>query len=420
MKCTSDYDDQSGVDFGSHGGPMYSGAAVPTGFDYLSHDQHEVVPSSPMGMSQEEFAPSGAPMSAAQYEMPVHQHNEEPLEEHEGIMIGEGMPPSHMDEYYGASGGMVQEKDLGEIHIPFEIEFQPKQLSEEGSNYVAWSVNSAFPEEFKSPGEADLGDGALLGAIELYDLTHDFGAPVAVQVSMKDASGTSGIVDPNDPDDAEGQRLFGLMMLGSHKPMPVHGIVAKGDKKELAVLAEPKTIAKSFLEKVNADLPAGAPMWNKSRLQSEGVVENTERRGTLLVANRNPVLGHINQRYAHAHERGVFGHAGDTHTVVSKELFDKHVHMIMAESAKNIKLGDVRNNLKIFITRNLPQRSPVASNVWVNPNRIFDHIGEELSEGAREKSRNRILNKKYSFSGTLALTYVPLKNSQMGTSGYVM
>ena len=413
MRCTTESYDDQGVDFGSHGGPMYSGAPVPApeGFDYLAQPQVESMPSSSMMMNRDIYQ-TGDPVP-----MPQH-HLEDIMEEQEAAMIGEGIPAAHMDGYY-EGGGMVQEKDLGEIHIPFEIEFQPKQLSEKGSNYVSWSVSSAFPEEFKSPGDSELGDGALLGAIELYDLTHDFGAPVAVQVSMKDASGASGEVNPKDPDDPEGQRLFGLMMLGSHKPMPVHGIVEKGDKKELAVLAEPETIAKSFLERINADVPAGAPLWTRSRLQNEGVVDNTERPGTLLVANRNPVLGHIRQRYSDAHERGLFVHAGDTHTVVSKGLFDDHVRMLMAESAKNIKLGDVRNNLKIFITRNLPHRSPVDTNVWVNPKRIFDHIGEDLSESAKTQSMNRVLNKKYSFSGTLALTYVPLKKSQMA-HGYSM
>jgi len=410
MSCVPEtYDEGSAVDFTPQPqyGATHAGAAFGGGFDYLASGAEMVPPGSPMVQAEygeEEdafdaepaFAHAGAPAPA----MPVPPPSE-----------AESGDYGHEPEYDYPAPSMIDDGDLGETRIPFAVEFQPSKLARDGRTYVVWSVKDVFPEPFSSPGDDACNDSAVLGGVDLYDVKHDFGDQLAVQVSLKDATGAVKNVHPDQPDDSEGQRLFGAMLLGSHRNMPVHGIVDRGAKKEIRVLDQPASVHESYLESINASIPKGAKPWTKTRLVSEGVVPNTERHGTLLVANRNPVLGHINQTYGNdAHGHGLFATAGPSHTTVSEQLFNKHVHMIMAESAKNIKLGDVRNNLKIFVTRNVPGSGFMDdAGVWANPKRIFDHITPGLSGDALDRAKSRVLDKKYTVSGVLALTYVPLK-----------
>ncbi len=395
------YDDGSNVDFGSVAGPSMYGTPVASPYGYLGES-----PATVMG---------GDPAAYTVVDVPI-QEEMFPGEEVEGMGIAgmpevsetlEGYPAEMLPQLSSKKGFIpVSSHEYGEIHIPFEIEFQPTALHEASQEHIMWAVKETFSSPFSSPGDEQLGDSAILGGIELFDLEHDFGDKLAVQVSIKEQGATS--VDVDKPDSAEGERLFGSMFLGSHKLVPVHGIVGKGDKKAIPVLDQPDGVQQSFLEQVNSKVLEGQPMWSKSRLLGEGVTVNTARPGTLLVANANPVLRHIDEEYADAHGQGILAPAGEDHTIVMQELFANHTEMIMRESARNIKLGDVRNNLRVFVMRNIPSEGPLSSDIWTNPKRIFDHIQPTLGDEAIKAAKERVLNKTYSFSGILALTYLPL------------
>lgn len=401
------------------GSPMYGGAS--SQYAYLSTPSEDLMGRSEVGPSMvEAVMPRGGGGGGGEMFSPPEMIGAEMI----GAEIHGGVEEQHQEfvpaeSYYGGAyaGDSVyapESATTNQIRIPFKIIFQPYKLREEGDDYIQWNVKTKFPRPFSSPGDASLNDDAVVNGIMLEDVSHDFKDDLLVQVSLKNDGDEIDSVKPDAPDDFVGQRLYGTLVPGQYKKVPVHAIIRKGDSQDVAVLNQQDEFHTSYLENLNSSLPEGASPWTKSRLETHGVNKNTMKPGTLLVANTNPVLMHIDTSYRGGHDERVLIQEGTDHTTVSERLFHDHLDLMLRESARNIKMGDLRNNLKVFATRDIGSESLIdEGNIWVNPQGIFDHISSTINEKARADAQERVVKQNYTLRGNLAISYVSLSKSPL-------
>lgn len=297
-------------------------------------------------------------------------------------------------------GFMTQAVGPKNFLVPFEITVCPEETE---GDFVQWKLSDAYYEPFQIPGNKEFTDEAILAGVDVYNVTSNFPADVALQVSMK-KEGTSE-VDRENPESFVGERLYGPMGLGSHKKMTVHAKISPNDKQDFCVLAGAEQYTKSFLEELNAhSIKNNKPVWTESHLRSKGI--HPGKRGNLLVERDHPVISYIANRMPGPAN---FTEAGTDHFTVSKKTFNRAVNNIMSEASVNIKLGDARKNLRIFAMRLVPSKGKMAESAWKDERGLFDMVTGSTEE-AQESAKRRILGKKYSIKGNLCLNYIPIVN----------
>lgn len=311
-----------------------------------------------------------------------------------------------MEEYYDGDDGVFEYagEAIGPKNfvVPFEISVCPANTS---GDFVQWKLSDAYYKPFEIPENKEFSDEAILAGVDVYNVTSNFPADVALQVSMK----KEGVPESerDNPESFIGERLFGPMGLGSHKKMTVHAKISPNDKQDFCVLAGADQYTKSFLEDLNAhSIRNNKPIWTESRLRKHGNYINTKRPGNLLVERDHPVVQYIATR---SPSQVNFTEAGADHFSVSKKTFNRAVNSIMSEAAVNIKLGDARKNLRIFAMRLVPSKGKMAGSAWKDERGLFDMI-TGTNERAQEDAKNRILGKTYSIKGNLCLNYIPIVN----------
>jgi len=305
-------------------------------------------------------------------------------------------------EYFDEDDGGFMGQAVGPKNflVPFEITVCPEETE---GDFVQWKLSDAYYQPFQIPGNKEFTDEAILAGVDVYNVSSNFPADVALQVSMK-KEGTSEL-DRENPESFVGERLFGPMGLGSHKKMTVHAKISPNDKQDFCVLAGAETYTKSFLEELNAHaIKNNKPVWTESHLRSKGTHEG--RRGNLLVERDHPVIKYIANRMPGPAN---FTEAGTDHFTVSKKTFNRAVNNIMSEAAVNIKLGDARKNLRVFAMRLVPSKGKMAESAWKDERGLFDMVTGSSDE-AQESAKRRILGKKYSIKGNLCLNYIPIVN----------
>jgi|SRR6056297_1728529 len=310
-------------------------------------------------------------------------HEEDGLEEIE-------MPYSeeHMDE-----------KNTRSFLIPFKITVVPEKMT---NDYVTWKVKDQFPKPFGRPGNNELSDQCMLKRIDLMDVHHDFPDELAVQVSMKESKIDESL--KNDPESPEGERTEGQMHLGSYKKMPVHYTLRPNVEKEIPISENRGNYTQSFLDRFNKNCESsGQAVWNEEDLRNKGVTKSL--RGNLLVERIHPIVPYIKFRYPEG--SNIFQGAGQDHISIGQKAFNILTNSLINEAASNIKLKDVRENLRIFVMRPIKNEGEMSESTWLADEGFTDNVTGTPS--SIEAIKNRKRNQKYTISGKLGLSYLPLR-----------
>lgn len=342
----------------------------------------------------------GTPVGAAYSSGPVYDYVEDPRPQavknsYEGhsVVYDE---PVYDDEDYDGEDFIAEEAGPKNFLVPFELSVRPNDME---GDYAQWKLSDVYYEKFAIPGNKEFGDESILAGIDVYNVSSDFPTDIALQVSMK----SPGIPesDRSNPDSASGERLFGPMGLGSHKKMTVHAKISPGDKQDFCVMAGTERYQKSFLEEINAQaLKRGKQTWTESSLRDNGLFSG--KRGNFMVERDHPVV-----KYISAIMGAELEEAGADHYSVSKKTFNHAVKRIMNEAAVNIKLGDARQNLRIFAMRLVPSKGKMEESTWKDDRGLFDKITASAGK-AQEDAKKRILEKTYTITGNLCLNYIPI------------
>lgn len=351
--------------------------------------QHPGIPAQSALMREEYFAGETMPHSPMFAEDEFAQH-----EDFEGEDSFEDVSFSRSD-----FGGHSRKEDVRSFLIPFEIDVVPSNMTE---HHATWKVKTLFPEPFNSPGNKELGDECILKGVDLFDVSHNFPSKVAIQVSMRDSKVDESV--KNDPENPEGERIQGQMQLGSFKKMPVHYTLRPNTEKEYIPISENRgNYSQSFLETYNERcISRGQKAWDESDLRSKGVLD--AKKGKFLVEKEHPVVDYISAVYPDG--QVMIESAGADHVKIGKKAFNEFVHDLINEAAANIKLKDVRENLRIFVMRPIPNNGPMSESTWKESKGFLDNV---MDSATSETVKEKMLNKTYNISGNLSLSYIPLK-----------
>jgi len=300
-------------------------------------------------------------------------------------------------ESFKGTGG-ERSQDVRSFLIPFKIQVVPADMTD---HHAMWKVKDQFPKPFGRPGNRELSDQCILKGVDLMDVHHDFPDDLAFQVSMRDSKFDE--ASKNDPEFPEGERIEGQMYLGSYKTMPVHYTLSPNVEKDIPISENRGNYAQSFLESFNEVCESqGQKAWNEEDLKNKGVHKST--RGKLLVERVHPIVEYINAVYPDGQVS--IESAGSDHISIGQKAFGSLVKDLVNEAASNIKLKNVREDLRIFVMRPIKADGAMTESTWLAEEGFTDNVA---SNGTAETIKSRMRNKKYTISGKLGLSYIPLK-----------